>query len=145
MDWLTWLSIVSLLINIVLIVYSWGLLVASRRDNEHKLAQIKIWMNAANGVCQALQRVISDKWNGYYSDKQDVINSVHAIHASAFSLYQSLYEERAVPETEYLKQQAEFRKAVTKNTISNQEELSADNTETPQESADKIAANNKNP
>ena len=59
---------------------------------------------------------------------QDVVNSVHAVDASAFALYQSLYEERVLTEEEYKKDQKEMR-AKIKN---EQERLEKEAKKSPQ-------------
>lgn len=104
-----WFSIISLAINVILIMFGVGLLVANRKERERRNAQVKIWMQGANGVQEALQRIIQDKWNNLYSSVQDVVNTINAVHSSAFAVYQSLYEERALTEDEWKKEQAELR------------------------------------
>ena len=58
-------------------------------------------MQDANGIHQALQRIVSDNLNKRYSTTDDVCNAIWAIHAATFALYQSLYEERCITEEEY--------------------------------------------
>jgi len=94
---------------VVLILISVGLFVANRKEKERRNSQVKIWMQSSNGITQALERIISDKWRNYYSTVQDMANTIHAVHASSFALYQSLYEERAITEEEYKKEQAEIK------------------------------------
>ena len=77
--------------------------------NKRSKSQVKIWMEQANGVQTSLNRIVIDKWNGLYSGINDVVNAVWAVHASAFSLYQSLYEERVLKEKMYIKEQLEQR------------------------------------
>ena len=102
--------------------------VENRKEKERRNSQVKIWMQSANGITQALQRVIANKWQNLYSSVQDVVNSVHAVDASAFALYQSLYEERVLTEEEYKKDQKEMR-AKIKN---EQERLEKEAKKSPQ-------------
>lgn len=104
------ISTVSLIINVILIVISVGLAVDAWKERERRNCQVKIWMEQANGVNQGLQRIIQDKWNNLYSSINDITNAVHSVHASAFSLYQSLYEERVLTEKEYKDHAMKIRK-----------------------------------
>ncbi len=88
-----------------------GLFVANRKEKERRNAQVKIWMQQANGISIALQRIIQDRWQGLYSSLKDVVNTVHAVEASANSLFQSLYEERTITEDEYKEEQKRFRES----------------------------------
>lgn len=102
---MTAFEIVSISINVVLIAISFGLTVATWKERQRRNSQVKIWMETANGLHMALARIIQDKWNNLYSSVHDVTNAVNAVHASAFSLYQSLYEERVLTEREYKERQ----------------------------------------
>lgn len=108
-DFFFWFSVISLIINTLLIFVSVGLFVANRKEKERRKSQVKIWMQSSNGITQGLERIIQDKWNNLYSSVQDMTNTVHTLHASSFALYQSLYEERAITEEEYRKEQSEIR------------------------------------
>jgi hypothetical protein len=108
------LEIISLSINVVLIVVSVGLAVASWRDYKKKNSQVKVWMEQANGVSQGLQRIIHDKWSGLYTSVNDITNAVYAVHASAFALYQSLYDERFLSEDEIKEHQKILRAKLDK-------------------------------
>lgn len=109
-DFFFWFSVGSLLVNVLLILVSVWLLAANKKEKERRNSQVKIWMQFSNGITQGLERIINDKWNDFYSSVQDVVNSVHSLHASSFALYQSLYEERTITEEEYRKEQSELRK-----------------------------------
>jgi phage-related protein len=111
---LEWFSIISLIVNVILIIVSVGLTVLNWKASRKSKSQVKIWMEQANGVTTALQRIVTDKWNGLYSSVSDVANAVWAVHSSAFSLYQSLYEERVLTEKEYKKEQMEQRAYIKK-------------------------------
>lgn len=108
-DFYFWASIVSLVINIVLILVSVGLFVANRKEKERRNAQVKIWMQDARGISEGIQRIINNKWQGLYSSVKDVVNSVHVLGAPADSLFQSLYEERTMTEDEYKEEQKRYR------------------------------------
>ncbi len=109
MDFIAWVSIVSLLINVILIVYSYGLHIASNKESESRNAQVKIWMQYANGITHGLQRITSNFLEGLWSEKDDITGAVHSMEAVSFSLYQSLYEERVITEEEYKEEQMKLR------------------------------------
>ncbi|QHO63151.1 hypothetical protein [Candidatus Chazhemtobacterium aquaticus] len=87
---------------------------AARKDAEHKKSQVKIWQQDANGISTGLRRIVVDVNNNMYSAVKDVANAVWTLEASAFSLYQSLYEERLVTEEEYKARQKEFEENLKK-------------------------------
>lgn len=87
---------------------------AARKDAEHKKSQVKIWQQDANGISVGLKRIVNDVSSNMYSGVKDVANAVWALEASAFSLYQSLYEERSVTEEEYRARQKEFEEHLKK-------------------------------
>lgn len=95
-----WFSALSLVINVILIVLAYRQYVAGRKERDRRNAQVKIWMQSANGIQVALIRIIQDKWQDLYSSVQDVTNTIHALHSSTFAIYQSLYEERTLTEKE---------------------------------------------
>jgi hypothetical protein len=103
---------ISLIFNVVLTVISAGLIVASWRDARSKKSQVKIWMEQANGIQQALQRIIADIFGGNYSSIKDLAAAVNALHASAFAHYQSLYDERILTEKEVKEHQMKIRKKI---------------------------------
>ena len=100
-----WWSVVSTIIGIALLCFSIWQYKENKNQEGKTKAQIKIWMQEANGLSQALQRVVSDNLTGRYSSTNDVCNSIWALQISAFSFYQSLYEERCVTEKEYKERQ----------------------------------------
>ena len=91
----------STIANIILMIASVWLYVASRGEKNRIKAQVKVWMETANGVSQALGRIVQDSNTGLYSSVKDICNAVWVAHSSAFSLYQTLLEERCVTEKEY--------------------------------------------
>jgi hypothetical protein len=100
-----WWSVISTLISIVLAIFS-VVQYKNAKNKEEKLnSQVKVWMQSANGISQSLQRIVSDNLNGRYSSTNDMGNTIWALQPSAFSLYQSLYEERCVTEKEYREDQ----------------------------------------
>ena len=96
-----WVSVVSVIINIVLIIISVGLAVDAWHERKRRNSQVKIWMEQANGVNQALIRIVQDKWHNLYSSVSDIPNVINAVQASTLSLWTSLYEERVLSEKEY--------------------------------------------
>lgn len=104
------INVASLAVNVILIVISVGLAVASWKDSQKKNNQVKVWMEQANGVSLALQRIITDRWNELYSSVSDITNAVNAVQASAFALYQSLYDERILSEKEVKEHHMKMRK-----------------------------------
>lgn len=110
-----WWSVISTLIGVILLIVSVWQYLSARNSDERKRAQVKIWMQDANGVQLGLQRMIQDNLASRYTSTNDMANSAWTLHASAFALYQSLYEERCVTEDEYKKQQQEFMNEIKKN------------------------------
>ncbi|MCL5094326.1 MAG: hypothetical protein M1355_04310 [Patescibacteria group bacterium] len=105
---LFWWSVISTVLNVGLLLASVWLLSAEKERAKRKNSQVKIWQQDANGLSAALQRMISDVHNGLYTTTQDMANTLWALQALAFSLYQSLFEERAITEDEYKQQQKEL-------------------------------------
>ncbi len=113
-DFIFWWSVVSTIFSVIFLGVSIWQIVEGRKQKERSNAQVKIWMQDANGLTQALLRIIQDNLAKRYSSTNDVCNAVWAIHASSFALYQSLYEERAVTEDEYKQQQKEINEQLKK-------------------------------
>ena len=111
---MTDVEVVSLLVNALLVAISLGLVVDAWKERQRRNSQVKIWMEQANGVSEALLRIIRDKWNDLYSDKSDITNAVNSVQASAFSLYQSLYDERVLTEKEYKAHAMKIREVIDK-------------------------------
>lgn len=110
---MSWVDVLSICLNAILIIVSAGLAVAGWKDNQKKNDQVKIWMEQANGIQQSLNRIVQDKWANNYTEIKDVTSAVWAIQASSFALYQSLYDER-VGEKDYLERQKAIRKDLEK-------------------------------
>jgi len=127
MDFFFWWSVVSTIISIILLAFSIQQYVEGRKQKERSNAQVKIWMQDANGITQALLRIIKDNIDKRYSSADDVCNAIWAVHASCFALYQSLYEERAVTEEEYKEQQKEFFDQIKKQQIDPQNVVPEEN------------------
>ena len=114
MDFITWWSIVSTVIGVILLcVTIWQFLVSRNKGITQK-AQVKIWMQEANGLSIALGRIIGDNLSGRYNSTNDVCNAIWAVQASAFALYQSLYEERCISEKEYKERQKKIAEIIEK-------------------------------
>lgn len=108
-----WYSIISTVIGILLLVASVGFALKTWLDSKNKKAQVKIWMQDANGVQTSLQRVVGDNLQGRYSSTNDMANAIWAIQAMAFALYQSLFEERCVSEKDFIKEQNDLRRELS--------------------------------
>lgn len=105
-----WWSVISTVLSVVFLGVSIWQIVDGRKQKERSNAQVKIWMQDANGIVQGLARMIQIN----YSTTEDIKNSIYTLHASAFALYQSLFEERAVTEEEFREQQKQIAKDVKK-------------------------------
>lgn len=112
MDIVFWWSVISTIVGVLLLVISIWLFWKSKYQEEKTKAQVKVWMQDANGISIALQRIIIDNLGKRFSSTNDVCNAVWAVQASAFSLYQSLYEERCVTEKEYKERQKKLMEKV---------------------------------
>ncbi|MEN9647217.1 MAG: hypothetical protein RLY57_21 [Candidatus Parcubacteria bacterium] len=100
-DFFFWWSIISTLIGFLFVIFSvWQYWVGKNQEEKNK-AQVKIWMQDANGISSALQRIVKDNLDGRYSSTNDMANSIWSVEAMSKSFYQSLYEERCVTEEEY--------------------------------------------
>lgn len=100
-----WWSVVSTIIGIALLIFSVWQYLSGRSKEERLKAQVKVWMQDANGISTSLNRVVIDNLQKRFSTTNDVCNAVWAIQSSASALYQSLYEERCVTEEEYKERQ----------------------------------------
>lgn len=87
---------------------------AAHEEQRHK-AQVKVWHNAANGISLGMTRIVIDANQDRYTALKDVTSSVFALQAAAFSLQQSLYEERAIDEKEFISEQKELREELKKS------------------------------
>lgn len=114
-----WWSIISTIIGIILLIVSVWLLVANKKERERRTAQVKIWQHHANGISLGLKRIVQDANTNFYSNLKDVTSAVWAVETSAFSLYQSLYEERTITEDEYKQEQKEMREELKNKNQSN--------------------------
>ena len=104
-EFLFWWSVISTIVGVVLLCCSIWQYFQSRNERDKANAQVKVWMNDANGISAALSRIVADNLANRYSSTNDVCNAVWAIQSSSFALYQSLYEERCISEKEYKERQ----------------------------------------
>lgn len=104
-DYLFWWSILSAVLNVILLVFSVWQLFEARSQKEKAKAQIKVWMQDANGLSESLGKIIKDIENNKYSSTTDIRNAIWAIQSCASATYQSLYEERCITEKEYKERQ----------------------------------------
>ncbi|MES2087385.1 MAG: hypothetical protein V4467_00125 [Patescibacteria group bacterium] len=104
-EFIFWWSVVSTILSVILLCASVWQYSKAQNQEEKTKSQVKVWMQDASGLSQALSRIVSDNLSGRYHSTNDVCNAIWAVHASAFALYQSLYEERCVTEEEYKERQ----------------------------------------
>jgi hypothetical protein len=104
-----WWSIVSTIIGIILLCITIWQTKTANDEKKRSASQVKIWMQDANGISLAMQRIVSDNLDKRYSTTDDMANSIFALQTMAFSLYQSLYEERCITEEEYKEQKKKFK------------------------------------
>lgn len=117
MNFSTWWSIISTIIGIILTWFSIWQYLAWKSQERKTNAQIKIWMQEANGISIWLTRIVQDNLSGRYSSTNDIANSIWALQSSASSLYQSLYEERCVDEEEYKSRQKKISGVLEKQQL----------------------------
>lgn len=111
-----WWSVVSTLVNVLLAGFGIWQITLVQAERKHRQDQIKIWMHSANGLQESLKRIVGDNLDGRYSSTNDIANAIWALHSGVFGMYQSLYEERAISEEDYKKEQKELRTQVRKGT-----------------------------
>jgi len=109
-----WWSVISTIIGVILLCVTLWQTKAARDEKKRSNSQVKIWMQDANGISLAMQRIIRDNLDGRYSSTNDIANAVFALQTAAFALYQSLYEERCVTEKEYKEQQKKIQEEFEK-------------------------------
>jgi len=113
-SFLLWWSIISTVLGVAFLCFSIWQYKDGKNQSEKIRAQVKVWMQEANGLSEALKRIVSDNLAKRYSTTDDVCNTVWALQISAFSLYQSLYEERCVTEKEYKERQKKIADMIDK-------------------------------
>lgn len=112
-----WWTIVSTIIGVILLGISiWQISENKNREIKNK-SQVKIWMQDANGIQEALARIVRDNLDKRYSSTDDICNAIWAIHSTTKALYQSLYEERCVDEDDYAKTQRDFSEQAKMNVL----------------------------
>ena len=116
-DFFFWWSIVSTLMSLGLVIFSVWQYWQNRSQTEKNRAQIKVWMQDANGISLALKRIVRDNLDHRYSSTNDISNAIWSIEATTFSLYQSLYEERCVSEEEYRDKQRKIAEILDKRQL----------------------------
>ncbi len=114
LDFFFWWSVVSTLIGFGFVVISVWQYWENQSQAKKSNAQIKVWMQDANGISKALQRVVKDNLDGRYSSTNDMGNAVWSVEATASALYQSLYEERCVTEEQYITRQRKIAELLDK-------------------------------
>lgn len=107
-----WWSIVSTVIGVLLLCVTISQVIIARYERKRSSSQVKIWMQDANGIVIAMQRIVSDNLEHRYSTTNDMANTVFSLQATASALFQSLYEERCVTEEEYKMQQKKYKEDI---------------------------------
>lgn len=117
-DFFFWASIITTIFSVVLGGYSLSQYLSVEYERRKGDAQVKIWMENANGIHQGLRTIsincidTQDPDFPKYSTVRDVGMAIYALAESAKTLYQSLYEERCVTEDQYAAQQKEIGEAM---------------------------------
>jgi high-affinity Fe2+/Pb2+ permease len=126
-DFFFWSSIIMTVISLILVGFSIWQYLSVQSEKKKGDAQVKIWMQSAQGLDTALRTISVNTMNHastrQYSSVNDVGMAIFALAENAQALYQSLYEERCVTEEEYTTQQREIGNAMHKkrlNDIENQ-------------------------
>lgn len=129
-DFFFWASIVSTIFAFLSIIYSVWQYRKVESEKQKGDAQVKIWMQDANGIYQGLQTLAVNCLNtttpaigtNKFSSITDVGVALYSFASSAKALYQSLYEERCVTEDIYRKRQNDIGEAMHKQTLKSLEE-----------------------
>jgi hypothetical protein len=118
-DFFFWWSIVATIISLFLLCFSIWQHLSVESEVRKGDAQVKIWMQDANGLRAGLQTIVvncivppNQQATSKYSSVNDVGMAVYAFSSAAQALYQSLYEERCITEEEYRQQQKKFSDAM---------------------------------
>lgn len=114
LDFFFWWSIFSTLTGFMFVVISVWQYWSNQSQLEKNKAQIKVWMQDANGIRNALQRIVRDNLDKKYTSTNDMGNAVWSLEAASSALYQSLYEERCVTEEEYRERQKKLADVIEK-------------------------------
>lgn len=110
-----WWSVVTTLLSIIFLIASIWQFFEGQKQTERIKAQVKNWMQHANGISMSLKRIVRDNLDKRYTSVNDIANAVWATEASAFSLYQALYEERCMSEEEYKVRQKKIMDTIEKS------------------------------
>lgn len=115
-DFFFWVSILTTFSSFIFLIASIWQYLHGKAEKEKSSAQVKIWMEEANGITASLKNIgvnaIAGTTVAHYTTVNDVGLAVYAASENARALYQSLYEERCVTEIEYRAQQKEIGKAM---------------------------------
>lgn len=120
-DFSFWISIIMTITSFFFAALSLWQYWEARSEKKKGDAQVKIWMQDAQGLDNAMRMIginaINNASANTYSSVNDVGLAVYALASSAKGLYQSLYEERCVTEQEYTSQQREIGNAMHKKRL----------------------------
>ena len=90
MDIFFWISVITTILSVILTVIAIWQYKNGQSQADRIKAQVKIWMQDANGISQGMKRIVSDNLAGRYHSTNDVCNAIWGLEATAFSLYQGL-------------------------------------------------------
>ena len=113
-DFYFWASLIMTLISVLLAGLTIWQYRAAEVERKKGDAQVKIWMQDANGLYEGLRTISVNCFSVLpapafrYSSVQDAGMAIYSLANSAQALYQSLYEERCVTEEQYRTQQREL-------------------------------------
>lgn len=85
-DFFTWFSIVSLIVNVILILITQHQINEADKQKERTSAQISIWVEYSKAIVSALSQVQKSK----HSKDTDILNNVSLIELTAMYFYGSL-------------------------------------------------------
>jgi hypothetical protein len=122
-DFFLWTSVITTIFSVILLGFSIWQYLSGKSEKEKSDAQVKIWMEEANGIYKGLGAIYvnslhSGRGDNTYSSVNDVGMAVYAVAENTKALYQSLYEQRCVTETEYRKQQSEIGQVMHEQRLS---------------------------
>ena len=116
-DFFFWVSILTTIISLLLLCFSIVQYLAALHEKKKGDAQVKIWMQDANGLYEAMGSISVNCYPSTnsplprYSSVPDVGMAIYSLRSTAQALYQSLYEERCVTEEEYKAQKKQLADA----------------------------------
>ena len=71
-----WISVVTTLLSVGLLIFSIWQYKDSQKEKEKTKAQVKVWMQDANGISTGLKRIVTDNLTGRFGTTNDVCNAI---------------------------------------------------------------------